>query len=204
MKLEGNDPACRVQLPFLPIRLYKTFHTCPPTRALLVGDSVALTLGFELGIDEQRYGVLLADRGAVGCGFVSQSQVDAFGTFTAEDTTCPAQFERWRNDALLFRPQAVVVEMGWWDSMDGLSNGRVVHIGQPAFDRYFLDRVRTLVGDVAPDGQPVVLLSVPWMSPPPGRTASRRQQPLPHGTARSTRCSPRRLAVRTGRCASST
>ncbi|MDA8037774.1 MAG: acyltransferase family protein [Actinomycetota bacterium] len=184
VRLEGNDPACRVQLPFLPIRLYKTFHTCPPARVLLVGDSVALTLGFELGIDEERYGVLLADRGAVGCGFVSRGQVDAFGTFTAQDTTCPGQLDRWRSDARLFGPQAVVVEMGWWDSMDHLWNGRVVHIGQPAFDSYFLDRVRTLVGAVAPRGQPVVLLSVPWMSPapwpngelPPGASPARHRE----------------------------
>jgi peptidoglycan/LPS O-acetylase OafA/YrhL len=157
---------CRAKLPFFPITVWQTFHLCPVDRVMFVGDSIALTLGLELGLNEQRFGTLLAIRGELGCSFVTRGPIEVDGTFRAENKACVTQFASWRRDSVIFRPDAVVVEMGWWDSTDQLWGTRVVHLGQPAFDRYLLERVRLLVRDVAPDGQPVVLLSVPWTNPP--------------------------------------
>ena len=164
--LEGSA-SCRVELPFLPVPVFQTFHTCPPARVMLVGDSVGTTLGLELGAHEQRLGVLLANRSVLGCSFVTGGLVDAEGTFERQNIPCARQFDSWEKDAASFHPQAIVVEMGYWDSMDRLVGGRVVHLGEKGFDEEVVARVRALVRDLAPHHQPVVLLSVPWMDPPP-------------------------------------
>ena len=45
------------------------FTTCPPKRVLLIGDSIAFTLGMGFMEGEQNYGVELANAAILGCGF---------------------------------------------------------------------------------------------------------------------------------------
>ena len=46
---KGKSSGCSVQLPSSNgPKSYLTFNTCPPKRGLLVGDSVALTMGIEM------------------------------------------------------------------------------------------------------------------------------------------------------------
>ena len=92
--LKGSDPACRVLLtdaveyglsPLTPsqgARLepkwlvahrlkwsgssYVTFHACPPKRVLLIGDSIAFTLGVGMMNREQNYGIEMANAAILG------------------------------------------------------------------------------------------------------------------------------------------
>ena len=45
---KGNDPSCEVRLPVPGFVVYGRFTTCPPKRVLLLGDSVALTMGIQM------------------------------------------------------------------------------------------------------------------------------------------------------------
>jgi peptidoglycan/LPS O-acetylase OafA/YrhL len=164
----GTSPSCRVRLPVpAPYRAFQTFHTCPPERVMFVGDSVSLTLDLQMGYLEPNYGVLLEDAAELGCGFVTRGLINADGSFGPTYSPCDDAFTTWQRDADQFHPQVVVVEMGWWDSMDRLWNGHVVHLGQPAYDNYLLSRMITLGKDLTPPGTHVVFLTVPWMDPPP-------------------------------------
>ena len=46
-----------------------TFHTCPPKKVLLIGDSLAFSLGLGQMIEEHNYGVELANAAILGCAF---------------------------------------------------------------------------------------------------------------------------------------
>ncbi len=167
VRLTGRPAVrCRVLLPG-GFKAYATFHTCPPERVMMIGDSVGQSLGFELSVNEESYGVLLENDTLLGCGFIDTGEVGAPGSFSAFDPPCYSEDHTWATDLRQFRPQVVVVEMGWWDSMDHLVNGEDLYLGEPSYDAYLLGRIDALVDELDRYGAKVVLLSVPWMLPPP-------------------------------------
>ena len=126
-----------------------------------------MTIGFQLGYREQDYGLLLDNNATIGCGFVTKGLVDVTGSFTSMYPRCGGAVARWRQEAQRFHPKVVLVEMGWWDSMDHLWNSQDVHLGQAAYDRDVLSGIVSLASTLGRGGVPVVFLTVPWMNPPP-------------------------------------
>jgi peptidoglycan/LPS O-acetylase OafA/YrhL len=144
----------------------KAFHTCPPKRVLLVGDSIAFTLGVPMLADEQRYGTELADAAILGCAFSTRGQLDVNGTWQPASGACPDALSQWAADERRFRPGVVVVELGYRDEFDWRWNGRIVHLGQAAFDAYLQAQINHYVRVLGSDGTRVLLLSVPFTDPP--------------------------------------
>jgi len=168
-KLTGRqDTHCRVPLP-VPFShaIYVTYHTCPPVRVMMIGDSVGQSLGFELSVHDESYGVEIDNVTLLGCGFIEAGEVGTAGSWSDMDPPCYSAYQTWERAAAGYRPQVVIVEMGWWDSMDHLINGQDVYLGEPSYDAYLVARMDALVDAVDKHGAKVVFLSVPWMLPPP-------------------------------------
>ena len=84
---KGTHSACEVQLPEPKgIVSYKQYNTCPPKRVLLVGDSVALTMGIQMTLDPQNWGTVIDNKAALGCGFVQGYERNFSGTKFAPPT----------------------------------------------------------------------------------------------------------------------
>ncbi|HEV3390496.1 MAG TPA: acyltransferase family protein [Solirubrobacteraceae bacterium] len=193
-QLRGNDPSCTValkdtsdygeaplpeskQTSFVYAALgahkltwsgsgEKTFQTCPPKRVLVVGDSLAFTLGVPWLENEERYGIQLADGALLGCAFTTEGELDVDGTWEGQSEGCSTAAERWAAEARAMRAQTVVVELGYRDQFDWKINGKVVHLGQPAFDSYVRSQIERFVQDLGAGGRKVLFLSVPYTSPP--------------------------------------
>ncbi len=185
---KGKSSGCSVQLPSSNgPKSYLTFNTCPPKRVLLVGDSVALTMGIEMAWHEQNWGTLVDDAALNGCGFVTGDRVDVTGSFLAMNAHCDTEGAQWVADVKSFKPQAIVIEMGWWDSQEHLINGAVASLGQSGYDaalqQQMVGLVQLLQGATA---APIFLLSVPWMDPPLGRMVRRTPEHRLQITLRST------------------
>ena len=149
-------------------RTAEVFHTCPVDRVLLVGDSIGLTLDIELALGERPYGVELWGKAISGCGFRTGGEVlDTSGDYVGRSGSCRGALALWRTDERRYRPAVVVVEMGYWDTVDMTEAGRPVHLGQPAFDRAVEARMARLVRLLASRRTPLVVLSVPLVDPPP-------------------------------------
>jgi peptidoglycan/LPS O-acetylase OafA/YrhL len=144
----------------------KTFNTCPPKRVLMVGDSLAFTLGVPWLGNEERYGVQIANAALLGCAFTTEGELDVDGTWEAQSTGCATAAESWAKEASAINAQMVVVELGYRDQLDWKINGHVVHLGQPAFDTYVQSQINRFVNLMAVDGRKVLFLSVPYTSPP--------------------------------------
>ncbi len=144
----------------------KTFNTCPPKRALMVGDSLAFTLGVPWLTNEERYGVQLENAAVLGCAFTTQGELDVDGTWEAQSTGCATAPEDWAKEASAMNAQMVVVELGYRDQLNWKINGHVVHLGQPAFDAYVQNQINRFVTLMAADGRKVLFLSIPYTSPP--------------------------------------
>jgi hypothetical protein len=193
-KLRGHDPSCTVTLKDTPTvgeapvpatketkfvynalgyhqlawsgSATKTFNTCPPKRVLMVGDSLAFTLGVPWLSDEERYGVRLANAALLGCAFTTEGELDVDGTWEAQSTGCATAPEEWAKEASATNAQMVVVELGYRDQLNWKINGHVVHLGQPPFDAHVQNQINRFASLMAADGRKVLLLSIPYTSPP--------------------------------------
>jgi len=144
----------------------KTFTTCPPKRVLLVGDSLAFTLGVPWLGNEERYGVELANAARLGCAFTTQGELDVDGTWEAQSAGCQDAAQDWAKEAGATGAKMVVVELGYRDQLNWKINGHVVHLGQPAFDAHVQNQINRFVTLMAADGRKVLFLSIPYTSPP--------------------------------------
>lgn len=148
-------------------KIFGSFDTCHPTRVLLVGDSIALTIGYGLGAGEERYSAEVFDEAIIGCGFGIRGETDAYGSFGSPYPACLDAFGTWKAEKAAVHPGVVVVEMGYWDCFDHLWDGQVVHVGEPAYDRYVTARMDLLIRYLGGAGTKIVLLSVPPVAPAP-------------------------------------
>ncbi len=144
----------------------KTFQTCPPKRVLLVGDSLAFTLGVPWLEDEERYGIELADGALLGCAFTTQGELDVDGTWEGQSEGCSTAPERWAAEARATHAQEVVVELGYRDQFDWKINGKIVYLGQPAFNAYVRRQIERFVQILGAGGTKILFLSIPYTSPP--------------------------------------
>jgi peptidoglycan/LPS O-acetylase OafA/YrhL len=144
----------------------KTFQTCPPKRVMVIGDSLAFTLGVPMMDNEQNYGVQLADAAKLGCAFTTKGQLDINGTWESPPAGCPNALSRWAKDEQALHPQEVVVELGYRDEFNWRQDGKVVHLGQSAFDAALQSQIERYVQVLGRGGVKILFLSVPYTHPP--------------------------------------
>jgi hypothetical protein len=163
----GQHPACAIRLPIHGSIVYKAFTTCPPKRVLLVGDSLAFTMGIQMSLNEENWGTLIFN-GSLNCGFVTGYSVEVLGQVTSMNPRCDHETTTWTKDAHLFRPNAIVVELGWWDSFQHLINGQITSLSQLTYDATVEQQIHGLIASLRSASRaPIYFLSVPWMNPGP-------------------------------------
>jgi hypothetical protein len=161
-------------------RVVSTFHTCPPARALLVGDSTAFTLGLPYLANEQDYGMAIANTALLGCSFGTRGQLDVNGTWTAPPSACSDELNTWAAEADAFGANEIIVELGYRDEFDWRWNGKLEHLGDAAYDGYIERRVQKFVRVLGQRGKRKLLfLSVPDTEP----SAQPNGHPAPQATA---------------------
>jgi hypothetical protein len=156
-----------------------TFHVCPPKRVLLIGDSIAFTLGVGFMESEQRYGLEVANASILGCAFNIKGNLNSRGNWEAQYPGCPTALNQWAHEEHALRADGVIVELGYRDEFDWRWNGHDVHLGQPTYDAYLRERIKRYVDVLGRDGTPILFLSVPWADPAPLPDGS----PAPAGSA---------------------
>ena len=150
-----------------------TFHTCPPKKVLLIGDSLAFSLGLGQMIEEHHYGVEVANAAILGCAFHTAGEINVSGTWESLPKACPNALAQWEHVERAFKPQAVIVELGYRDEFDWRVNDKAVHIGQPAFDAGVESEIERYVQVLRNGGQtPILFLSVPYANPRPDPNGS--------------------------------
>ena len=180
----------------------RTFETCPPKRLLVIGDSIAFTIGLPMLQNEQHYGVEVADGAILGCAFSTRGQLDVDGVWQAPDDGCPDALQTWAADERQFHPAEVVIELGYRDEFDWRWNGQVVHLGEPAFDAYLQSQIDDYVKVLGTGGTRILFLTVPYVNPPaqsdgaPAPAASASRHALINGMlAKAAKLDPGRAAV---------
>ena len=135
-----------------------------PVHALLVGDSLGLTLGIGLGERSRAWGVTIDNKATVGCDLDPQTTVDVMGTVSPAAAGCPHWRQDWAKLVADTNPDVVVVLLGRWECLDRLWQGRWTHIGEPAFDRHLQAELSQVIEIGSARGAKVVMLTLPFIA----------------------------------------
>ncbi len=138
------------------------FPACPPKRFLVIGDSLAFSLGLGAMIGEQRYDVEVVNAAILACAFTTKGRIDQNGKIENQPPECKHALRRWAHIARTLRPRVVIVEMGHRDKFNWVIDGHVAHLGQRGFDSYVQRQIDQYVRTFARGGTRVLFVSVPW------------------------------------------
>ncbi len=152
--------------PVVPPTVPPTPPPGPPIKVLLVGDSVAGSIGVGLGEVAPRYGVQLVNEGSPGCSLAMDQQIKVLWYTMAPGPPCVAGnpqglLEQWRRWVDAYNPD-VVVYLARGELFDQEVSGQWSNIGQPWFDRYLGRRFGAALSVLGSRGATVVLMSTPY------------------------------------------
>ncbi|MHB1775048.1 MAG: acyltransferase family protein [Acidimicrobiales bacterium] len=162
----GGGPAGGGTAPTVPPTVPAEVPPGPPVKVLLVGDSVAGSIGVGLGEVASRYGIQLVNEGSPGCSLAMDQQIRVLWYTMAPGPPCvpgdpAALLGQWRRWVAAYNPD-VVVYLARGELFDQEHAGRWSNIGQPAFDRYVAGRFHAALSVLGSRGATVVLLSTPY------------------------------------------
>jgi hypothetical protein len=144
-----------------------TSTTSKPVKVLLVGDSIAGTLGVGLAQEAHPYNVQFANEGTPGCSLSMQTQIKVLFYTVAPDAPCDvgknpsSLFSAWRKWVNAYNPD-VVVYLARGETFDQEVGGQWQNLGQAGFDSYLVNRYRQAVSILGSKGASVVFLTTPY------------------------------------------
>jgi hypothetical protein len=163
-----------------------------PIRLLIVGDSIALTLGEGLSVNSQSdYGVTINDNATLGCDLEPQLRIHNTGSVTTDVQGCGEWRGLWPFLVERLRPQVVALGLGRWEVTDHLLNGHWVHIGEPVWDKKLTSDLEQAIAILHSFGARVVLLTMPYIDP-----TQRQANGQPYGEATPARAQAYNALVR--------
>ena len=119
-----------------------------PPKLMVVGDSVAGTLGLGFQNLSASTGLTVWNRGRLGCGMFYDGSIYEGGELT------PVGAGDWRvewpAELQLFKPDVVMLLVGAWDILDGDVDGHLVKFGSVEYDTSVPRRRKTRI---PPTGQ---------------------------------------------------
>jgi hypothetical protein len=162
-----------------------------PVKVLIVGDSMAGTLGVGLGRVMSQYGVLAVNEGSPGCSVSMDQLVKVLWFTNPPGTPCQngnpdALFAQWRAWVDQFNPD-VVIYLARSEVLDQEVDSTWTNIGVPSFDAYLTSRFHQAISVLGSRGAHVVLLTspfydtgvqpsgLPWPEDAPGRVTTDNQ-----------------------------
>lgn len=140
-----------------------------PVKVLLVGDSIAGSLGVGLVQEAQQYHVQVVNEGGPGCSLSMQTAIKVLFYTVAPNAPCDVDMhpnsllDTWRKWVDAYNPD-VVVYVARGETFDQEVGGQWQNIGQPGFDSYLTNRFRQAVAVLGSKGADVVLATTPYYS----------------------------------------
>ena len=132
-------------------------------RILVVGDSLALTLGRGIERWGAKRGIAVLNDGIIGCPLLNGVTVRGYwGITTRDDDPCQTQ-THWPKFLDEFKPDLIISVYGAWDVYDASLDGGKTWMspGQPEFDRYYTTKVEDAATRLRATGSRLL-----WLTPP--------------------------------------
>jgi hypothetical protein len=137
-----------------------------PVRLLILGDSIAMTLGMGLSAGSQpAYGVTVDDHATLGCDLDPQLLVRTTGVTGPATAGCEAWRSLWPFLTAAAHPQVVALGVGRWEVADHRFDGHWVHVGQASWNRHLTGDLDSAIAIFHQFGARVVLFTMPYVDP---------------------------------------
>jgi peptidoglycan/LPS O-acetylase OafA/YrhL len=165
----ASPASAKIPEPAVPTRALTAAGGAPraslgrPTRILLAGDSIAATLGWNLGPLLGQTGTDVYLDAPLGCGIVLGKHKDR-GHVIADPAECPGWAQRWTSEVQSYSPDVVAILVGRWEMTDRYYAGAWRHLGDPVFDNYVRSQLERAVKIGASWGAQVALLNPPCLA----------------------------------------
>jgi peptidoglycan/LPS O-acetylase OafA/YrhL len=137
-----------------------------PLNVLVVGDSTAWTAALALEDQAPAWKVNLTDGARVGCGI-------APGIGAGDGDQAPVKYgecwnwpQLWAQTVAVQRPDVSLLVVGHWETVNRNVNGKVMHIGQPAYDKLLKAELERSVSVLSSAGGKVALATAPCYQRP--------------------------------------
>ena len=140
-----------------------------PVEVLLVGDSMAGTLGVGMQQVQSRYGVQVVNEGHPGCSLGDGSAFKVLWYTAPPGKPCGAGgtartlLATWKHWVDVLNP-AVSLYLARTDLFDQYVDGAWQHVGQPAYDRLLAGRLQQAINVLSSRGGRVVLATDPYFA----------------------------------------
>ena len=156
--------AARAALPFTSGK--ERWPSARPVRILIVGDSMAGSLGVGLTAVAPRYGAEILNEGAPGCSPAVAAEVRVLTWINPPGTPCQAAspgqlISNYRDLVGQFDPD-VVVYLARSDTLDTELDGSWRRVGEPTFDFWAEARYDQAIAALGSGGARVVLMTSPY------------------------------------------
>ncbi len=139
-----------------------------PVKVLLVGDSLAGSLGVGLALDARQYGVQVVNEGIPSCSASMQGEIQVLWYTVLPGAPCDvggnpdSLFTTWRQWIDAYNPD-VVVYLARGETFNQEVGGAWQNLGEPAFDSYVSSRFNSAAEALGSRGAAVVFLTVPYV-----------------------------------------
>ncbi len=130
-----------------------------PRTVSVFGDSIAATLMQYL---PSTPGYHFIDRTIIGCSIVRAGPYRYSGQTLDQKPECDGWPGRWARQLAQDQPDAAVLIVGRWETVDRVNEGRWTHIGDPTFDAYLVAELRRALDVLGSTGARVVVTTVPY------------------------------------------
>ncbi|HEX7322651.1 MAG TPA: acyltransferase family protein [Mycobacterium sp.] len=130
-----------------------------PRTVSVFGDSIARTLMQYL---PPTPGYSFLDHTVIGCSIVRAGPYRYSGKTLEQKSECDDWPGRWTRQVTKDQPDAVVLIIGRWETVDRVNEGRWMHIGDPTFDAYLASELRRALEVLSATGARVVVATVPY------------------------------------------
>jgi hypothetical protein len=123
------------------------------------GDSIGWTLMHFLPATP---GFQFIDHTVIGCSLVRGGPYRYLGQTLDQKNECESWPRRWTSQIAIDQPDAVLLIVGRWETVDRVNEGKWTHIGDPAFDSYITGELRRAVDILSFSGAPVTVTNLPY------------------------------------------
>jgi hypothetical protein len=152
-----------------------------PIKVLLLGDSIALTLGVGLELQsESGYGVEIFNHSTLGCDLDPTLAIITSGKIGLATPGCPEWRGLWPFLTAYVHPAVVVLGVGRWETGYHFFEGHWVNISSPVWADHVASDLRDAVRIFTTFGARVALLNMPYIDPPDRQANG---LPFPENTA---------------------
>jgi hypothetical protein len=137
-----------------------------PISVLLLGDSIALTLGIGLAAQSvPKYGVTISNHSTLGCDLDPQLEIETSGKPGPATPGCRDWRALWPFLTAGVHPQVVALGLGRWEVSDHFYEGHWVHVGEKVWDDHVASDLAAAIGIFRLFDARVVLLTMPYIDP---------------------------------------